>query len=302
MRGALPLAAALATVQGAMPAVTIAPGVDMPYVSLGTGSGMHHASDNVTDAVRGWIGANGTAIDTAYIYHDQAEIARGIGASGVSPTDLFLTSKILCSTYDDAKASIEANLRQLNVQRVDLMLIHFPKCYGAGSIAETWRALEGAQSAGLVRAIGVSNFKPADLEALRRTAKLWPPAINQCSMSVGYHDDVTIQYCDTHRIVYMAYSPLCGGSKGSSCKHGSVMDLPAVKEIAAAHTVSPAQIALKWIVQQRRPLATTAVHVAYMVADMDLWSWGELSDGEMGRLGAAVGSWVDAEAIEPRAS
>ena len=103
---------------------------------------------------------------------------------------------------------------------------------------------------GKTKAIGVSNFGVSDLKALKSSARVWPPALNQCSLSVGYHDDQTMAYCDAHKIVYMAYSPLCGGSNGSSCKHGSVMSLPPVQTIAQTHNVSAAQIALKFLVQQ----------------------------------------------------
>ena len=84
---------------------------------------------------------------------------------------------------------------------------------------QTWRALEDAKAAGKTAAIGVSNFSPAELKKLQQTAKVWPPALNQCSLSVGYHDDETIAYCDSHQITYMAYSPLCGGPNGSSCRY-----------------------------------------------------------------------------------
>jgi len=82
----------------------------------------------------------------------------------------------------------------------------------------------------------------------------------------------------------MAYSPLCGGPNGSSCKHGGVLTLPEVQAVAMAHNVSAAQVALKWIVQQGHPLATAVWREDYMHQDLDLWSWGDLSAGEMALL------------------
>jgi len=140
------------------------------------------------------------------------------------------------------------------------------------------------KAAGKSSAIGVSNFSPSQLRQLQTTAKDWPPAINQCSLSVGYHDDDTIKYCDENKITYMGYSPLCGGPNGSSCRHGSVMSIPQVQAIAASHNVSAAQIALKWIVQQGRPLATAVWREDYMKEDLDLWSWGSLTAEEMTTL------------------
>lgn len=84
----------------------------------------------------------------------------------------------------------------------------------------------------------------------------------------------------------MAYSPLCGGANGSSCRHGGVLGLPEVQSVASAHNVSAAQVALKWIVQQGHPLATAVWRRDYMEQDLDLWSWGDLSKEEMSLLTA----------------
>ena len=260
----------------------------IPFVSLGTGSGMRHEGVDVANATALWIAAGGTGIDTAYIYQDQRKIAAGIAAAGVDPSSLWLTTKIPCSSTAAAKKNIEADLQQLGVDSVDLILQHFPEeshfgCAG-GSTADTWKALEAALAAGQTRQIGVSNFVVSDLEKLKLTAKSWPPALNQNSLSVGYHDDDTIAYCKREGITYMAYSPLCGGPNGSSCRHGSVLSVPEVQAVAATHNVSAAQVALKWIVQRGHPLATSVWNPEYMAEDLDLWSWGDLCDAEMSTL------------------
>lgn len=276
----LTAAIAAAVTAAAIPTVTIAPGVSLPLISLGTGSGQH---GDVANATATWLGLGGTAVDTAYDYKDESEVAKGIALAGSAP---FITTKIQCGTRASSAKEIQSNLDQLKMSSVDLMLIHFPSCWGGGSVSETWGALEDAKAAGKTRAIGVSNFSPAQLKQLKKTAKVWPPAVNQCSLSVGYHDDKTIEYCDSNGITYMGYSPLCGGPNGSSCRHGSVMSIPQVQSIAATHNVSAAQVALKWIVQQKRPLATAVWRADYMVEDLDLWSWGELTGDEMDTLTA----------------
>ena len=219
---------------------------DDPFVSLGTGSGMRHEGVDVANATALRIAAGGTGIDTAYIYRTRENWA-GIAAAGVDPSSLWLTTKIPCSSTAAAKKNIEADLQQLGVDSVDLILPHFPEeshvgCAG-GSTADTWKALEAALAAGQTRQIGVSNFVVSDLEKLQLTAKSWPPALNQNSLSVGYHDDDTIAYCKKEGITYMAYSPLCGGPNGSSCRHGSVLSVPEVQAVAATHNVSAAQVA-----------------------------------------------------------
>ena len=268
---------------GGIPSVRIAPTGALPLVSLGTGSGQHA---DVAAATKLWLSLGGRGIDTAYLYKDESAVAQGIAESSVAPSDIFITTKIMCGSHSKASQQIDDNLSQLGMKTVNLTLIHFNRCYGSGSIAETWRALEDAQAAGKTTAIGVSNFAVKDLEKLKSTAKIWPPAVNQCSLSVGYHDDATIKYCDENSIVYMGYSPLCGGANGSSCHHGGVMSIPEVKTVAAAHSVSTAQVALKWIVQQGRPLATAVAVAEYDKEDLDLWSWGNLTEAEMGRLSA----------------
>jgi diketogulonate reductase-like aldo/keto reductase len=94
-------------------------------------------------------------------------------------------------------------------------------------------------------------------------------------------------YCATQGIVYQSFSPLCGGFNGSSCTWNggkNVMTLPDVIQIAGVHNVSSAQIGLKWVVQQGYPLATAIWNLPYMQEDLDLWSWGNLSDAEMKTL------------------
>jgi diketogulonate reductase-like aldo/keto reductase len=220
-------------------------------------------------------------LDTAYDYENQALIADGIAASGAKRADLFLTSKIPCSAYTVSKKHIETNLKDLGVAMVDLMLIHSPHC-GLGSISQTWRALTEAKAAGKIRAIGVSSFSQKDIEELSST-----PAINQCSYSVEEHDDTIIDYCKSKGITYQSYSPLCGGANGSSCSMQggkSVLIIPEVKTIAAAHKVSAAQVALKWIVQRGSPLACASWRSDYMKEDLDLWSWGNLTASDMATL------------------
>ena len=266
-----------------MPSIPIGPGRPLPLVSLGTGSGQHA---DVAAATSLWLSQGARAIDTAHMYRDEPDIATGIAESGVPAADVFITTKIQCGSYAAASKQINDNLAQLKTKQVDVTLIHFPQCWGGGSIPETWRALEDAKKAGKTRTIGVSNFDVKQLKTLKETATDWPPAINQCSLSIGYHDDETIQYCDENKIVYMSFSPLCGGKNGSSCKHGSVLNIPKVKAIAAKHNVVAAQIALKWIVQRGRPLATAVARADYMKEDLDLWSWGNITKEEMAELDA----------------
>eukprot|EP00930_Biecheleria_cincta_P059759 TRINITY_DN45481_c0_g1_i1.p1 TRINITY_DN45481_c0_g1~~TRINITY_DN45481_c0_g1_i1.p1 ORF type:complete len:308 (-),score=41.15 TRINITY_DN45481_c0_g1_i1:79-1002(-) len=269
------------------PVVPIAPGVVMPLVSLGTGSGQ---KGDVVNATATWIKIGGVGIDTALIYRDQPKVRQGILTAGISASSVFITTKVPCGTYEEVSKGVQESLDQLGVSMVNLTLIHaFPNPQVAcarspgASIKDTWRALVDAKRSGKTRSIGVSSFGSHDLIELQSYGGELP-AVNQCSLSVGHHDDETMQLCDKLGITYQSYSPLCGGFNGSSCKHGNVMTLPEVKTIAGAHKVSPAQVALKWIVQQGRPLAVASWLQQYMEEDLDLWSWGNLTDDEMNTL------------------
>lgn len=265
---------------GFVPRLTIAPGLTMPYVVLGTGSGQ---KGNVTSAAELWFTATTRqGIDTAYDYRDEPEIAVGISAAGVARDSIFIQTKIPCGTAAHAQRDFDANLQQLGVAAVDLTLIHF----GCSTTNETWKVLEAMLAAGRTRAIGVSNMAKAELTALLAYATT-VPAVNQNSLSVEEHDEETLAFCEQHNIVNQAFSPLCGGANGSSCTlHGgkSVLTIPEVIAIAAAHSVSPAQVGLKWIIQRGYPLTTAVWRADYMKEDIDLWGWGNLTAAEMATL------------------
>jgi len=270
------------------PVIEIAPGVKLPYVSLGLGSGQ---KGNVTQAVPDWISVGGKSFDTALIYGDQEALVKGLHAAHVAQKDVFIISKVPCGSYEQVQDGIKRTLTQLQTDVVDLMLMHaFPNpteaCNVPGaSAAETWRALEDMHMAGSARAIGVSSFGKQDLSNL---SKMWrqKPHLNQASLAVGHHEDDAIEYCRVNGIAYMAYSPLCGGGGGSTCTRGSVLKMPEVQSVAKAHGVAVAQVALKWIVQQGFPLATATWNKEYMKEDLDLWSWGNLTAEEMEQLSA----------------
>jgi len=219
----------------------------------------------------------GRGIDTAWIYGDQAEIAKTIQQHGVARKDLFITSKLLecISGAFGAKRYIEADLKRLNTTFIDLMLIHAP----VGDCAKTWSVMEEYHSRGILRAIGVSNFKRKNLEGLIKSAKVMP-AVNQIVYNVFSHDEDAIRYCRDKNITVEAYSPL--GSWVHLKSGQSIFSDPTVKSIAASHNVSTAQVALKWIVQRGDILTVLSSNKAHQANDADLFSPDfRLSDSEM---------------------
>lgn len=270
----------------AIPTVTLSGNVNMPMVALGTGSGQ---KGNVTDAVMLWLQSGGMAIDTAYHYFDETDIKKGIDAVGAKRGDYFLETKIPCSTKSGGAQAIDSNLQQLGVAQVDLMLLHNPSCRGGASVQASWEALEDAFNAGKARAIGISRLSQSQFTSLMGYAKV-RPALIQDSYSVSHHPDDDVAFFRSHGLVYQAFSPLCGGGNGSSCPYGSVLKNPVVNDIATSRGISAAQVGLKFVVQQGIALATAVWKQAYMVEDLDLWSWGNLTADEMDRLSKSASS------------
>jgi len=254
-----------------LPTKEIAPGIDFPVVNIGTWLAGSKTED-AHEISKNWLAQGFRGIDTALIYNDQKDIATAIQESGISREELFITSKIPgCAA---AASGIDSDLKQLNTDYIDLMLIHSP--IGL-SCPNTWKVLEDYVAQGKLRSIGVSNFNVKQMQKVMKKATV-PIAVNQIEYNVFKHDEEIIAFCDANNITVEAYSPL-SGAKGAQ----SVFKDETVKGIAAAHNVSAAQVALRWIVQRGHTLAVLSSSAEHQANDADLWSF-DLADGEMDTL------------------
>ena len=178
----------------------------MPSIAIGTGGHATAQHSAVRGMVNDWLQIGGRAIDTAWMYMDQADVAQGIAASQVPRSELFITSKILmCGGEAITRDFINADLRKLNTTYIDLMLLHYPAGYNCAS---TWATLESYVSSGVLRAIGVRNFRRNDLQQLMQTAKL-KPAVNQVQINLWYHNDDTAAYCAENNITLQVIISHC---------------------------------------------------------------------------------------------
>jgi len=260
-----------------IPTREVLPGVEMPLVSIGTGQIFSVKHAPAAQIVSNWLAQGGRGIDTAFTYWNQAEVGEAIMKSGVARKDIFITTKVM-ECISPVKFYIEYNLKKLNTTYLDLLLIHEP----VGDCSRTWSVMEDYHRRGVLRAIGVSNFNRRNLEGLLKSAKT-KPAVNQIMYNVYHHDDETIKYCKQNNITVQAYSPL--GSWLAKKFRKSVFGDPAVKEIAASHNVSAAQVALKWIVQRGDILTVMSANKTHQANDADLFdSKFVLSDSEMNTL------------------
>lgn len=213
-----------------VPTVKITPTVEMPMLSLGTCCGSEPGVGLLP-----WFQAGGRGIDTAWDYFDQKSVGKGIRASGLARSEIFVLTKV--PPLLDVKKTVASDLEQLGLEYVDLLLLHNPTTKAEN--AKQWADLESALAQNLTRSIGISDFSLKQLEELLETATV-KPALLQADMSIGHHDDATIEFCAAHNITYEAWNVMKGCNRSE----------PAVIEAASNHNVSTFQICQRYIVDR----------------------------------------------------
>ena len=282
---------------------TIAPGVEMPWVSLGTCCG----SDPGV-GVTPWLAASTSTfsqpvagIDTAFDYNDQGVIAARLAAGPTPRASVFLTTKIpgaaflngdpkiVCPSRDFRACALKAvktDLAQLKMDSADLVLIHDPGLANGTAIsAALWQGMQDALKLGLTRSIGVSNFNSTQLDELvaQRTTTV-VPAVNQISMGVGgARPEATLAACARHNVTAQAYWAL------KDCPY----DDPALVAVAAAHgpTATTAMVCVAWVLGRGVLVAAGTGADASTVAAYSREDLGAttlvLTEDEMARVGRA---------------
>lgn len=219
-------------------------GVSIPCVGFGTWLAEEGAM--AVNAVKKALELGFRHIDTASYYGNEKSVGQAIRESGIPRDELFVTTKLWNSDhgYHAAKLAFERSLAALQMDYVDLYLIHWPnpaafRSHWQESNAETWQAMEELYQAGKIRAIGVSNFMPHHLDALLCTAKV-VPAVNQIRLCPGSVQPEVTHYCKAHQILLEGYSPLGGDA---------VFQQPELKQMAEKYGKSISQLCLRWHIQ-----------------------------------------------------
>jgi 2,5-diketo-D-gluconate reductase A len=249
-----------------------------PWVSFGTGSSTSRlAHDVIGNLTAQWLLAGGRGLDTAFVYKDESDVGRALRSSALGRGEVFVTTKVPCEGYASARAAAAANLAQLGLGSVDLLLSHWPNA--TEQLNGTWAALREEWLAGRARHIGVSNFQVDDLKRLMALFPQGPiPAVNQIRMSAGEMPaPELLAYCRDHGIALEAYNPL--GRNATLLKN----DL--VAEIARRHGRSRAQVALRYLTQRGFLVATTATKLDHMLEDLEALEF-DLGADDLGRLDA----------------
>ena len=211
--------------------------------------------DLAYDTVRTALRIGYRHIDTAQAYDNERAIGRAIADSEVSREDVFLTTKVDASNRSRAAIlkSVEASLAALDVEAVDLLLIHRPDPFvETRTVMETFREI---QERGWTHAIGVSNFGVDALESAREYASV-PIAANQVLCHPFHPQRELVEYCQTTDVTLIAYSPLAGGA---------LTDDAVCRDIGTRYDATATQVALRWVTQQPNvvaiPRSTTPDHL-----------------------------------------
>ena len=259
-----------------MQTITLNNGVQMPLVGFGTYQIID--SGECERSVAAAIEAGYRLIDTAQNYGNEADVGAGIRASGLSRKELFITSKVWFRNHEsgECRASVFRSMERLGVDYIDLMLIHWP----FGNVYAAWRDLEGLYKEGVLRAIGVSNFAPDRMIDLLHFNEI-APAVNQVETHLFCQRQAEHVWMEKYKVAHQAYAPL------GQNRINAMFDLPSVQMAAAAHRKTPAQIALRFLVQQGISVIPKSVHAERIRENIDIFDF-ELTEEEMTAL-----RWVD---------
>ncbi|MBF4626550.1 aldo/keto reductase [Curtobacterium flaccumfaciens pv. flaccumfaciens] len=268
-----------------METVTLNNGLEIPAIGFGV---FQSAPEETVDAVRTALETGYRHIDTAAAYGNEREVGEGIRASGVDRDDIVVETKIWVSDYgfDETLHGFDKATGKLGFDTIDVLILHQPAPDRFEQTVQAYRALERLYADGRVRAIGVSNFMPHHLRSLLEQSDVIP-ALNQVELH-PYFTQPDVQRADAeHGILDQAWSPIGGITfyPGWGDERVSVMDDPTIRSIAEAHGRTPAQVMLRWHVQQGRnaiPKSTNPGRIAENFAVFDF----ALTDDELARLDA----------------
>ncbi|MBO9129793.1 aldo/keto reductase [Bacillus sp. 165] len=217
--------------------VTLSNGVNMPWFGLGVYKAQE--GDEVKRAVHAALETGYRAIDTAAIYENEEGVGEAIREVGISREDIFITTKVWNDDqgYESTLKAFETSLQKLQMDYVDLYLVHWPV---RGKFIETYRALEKLYENGRVRAIGVSNFHIHHLEALLDSCNI-KPMVNQVELHPMLAQVGLRNFCKENGIQMEAWSPLMRG--------GEIFQHPIIQQLSKKYEKTPAQVILRWDIQ-----------------------------------------------------
>lgn len=255
-----------------METIKLSNGVEMPILGYGV---FQVAPEEAKRCVLDAISAGYRLIDTAQAYYNEDGVGDAIAECGVDRKDLFITTKVWISNAGEEKAyqSILESLKKLRTDYIDLLLIH--QAYG--DYYGTWRAMERAYKEGKVRAIGVSNFQAGKFLDLALHVDI-KPMVNQLETNVYSQQNDIQQWLNQFGTKTMAWSPLAEG------RNGFFTD-STLTAIGKPYGKSPAQVALRWMIQRGIVVIPKSTHIERMKQNIDVFDF-QLSDEDMNKIAA----------------
>lgn len=252
--------------------VTLNSGYEMPIYGIGTYSLLDKVCvDSVSEALAFGV----RLIDTAYMYHNEECVGKAVRNSGIPRKDIFVTTKLYPNQFADAEAAIDNALKKLDIEYIDLMLLHHP---GDGDV-KAYQAMERAVAKGQIRSIGLSNWYIEELKKFLPQVSI-TPALVQNEIHPYYQASEVIDYVHSLGIVSEGWYPL--GGRGYTA---ALLGNKVISQIAASHKKSSAQVILRWNLQKGVVVIPGSSNPKHIQENTLLFDF-ELTDEEMKRINA----------------
>jgi diketogulonate reductase-like aldo/keto reductase len=256
-----------------VPLLALNNGVQIPALGFGV---FQTPPDETTTAVGTALATGYRHIDTAAAYGNEREVGEAIRRSGVDRSEIFVETKIWISDYgyDQTLHAFDKSAGKLGIDQIDLLILHQALPDEFALSIDAYKALEKLLADGKVRAIGVSNFMPEHLARLLEATSV-VPAVNQIEVHPYFRQSELLAVDAEHGILTQAWSPIGGITFYRDGSRGSTLQDPTIGGIAAAHGRTPAQVMLRWHLQQGRqaiPKSVTPARIAenFEVFDFEL--------------------------------
>jgi len=261
--------------------LTLNNGVEMPALGFGV---FQTPPRETVEAVEAAIRTGYRHVDTAAAYGNEREVGEAIRRSGLDRSEIFVETKVWISDYgyDTTLHAFDKSAGKLGVDQVDLLILHQPLPSRFDLTLEAYRALETLLDNGSVRAIGVSNFMPDHLDELLKNSTT-VPAVNQVEVHPYFAQPAVLAADAAHGILSQAWSPIGGITFYRDGEGGSTLDDDTIAGIARAHGKTPAQVMLRWHLQQGRsaiPKSTRPERIAENFSVFDF----TLTDAELAAI------------------
>ncbi len=264
-----------------IPQITLNNDVTMPALGFGV---FQTPPEETSAAVDTALRTGYRHIDTAAAYGNEREVGEGIRRSGVPRDEIFIETKIWISDfgYEETLHSFDKSAGKLGIDQIDMLILHQALPGEFERTLDAYRALELLLADGRVRSIGVSNFMPEHLDRLlAETAVV--PAVNQIEVHPYFRQSALLDYDAEHGILSQAWSPIGGITFYRDSGHSSTLEDPTITGIASAHDKTPAQVMLRWHLQQGRQAIPKSVTPSRIAENFDIFDF-ELSDTELGAI------------------